>query len=99
MTRHGQVPGPVEMTDCSESTSRFPQSLEIASGFPHSTQDDGYSGWESGKPKIGFPLSHRTILSLYKRKDTLGFSLALNLYRSAISNQSGKIVVREWKNT
>jgi hypothetical protein len=26
-----------------ESTHRFPQSLEIASRFPHSTQADGYT--------------------------------------------------------
>jgi len=27
--------------------------------FPHSHSSGGEAGWESGKPKAGFPLSHR----------------------------------------
>src|SRR5204862_5929141 len=84
-----------------ESTARFPQSLEIASRFPHSTQADDYSGWKSGKPKAGFPLFHRTVLSpsLKNKKTRSAFSLALAAYRLPTSNQAGKIVVPEWKNT
>lgn len=55
-----------------ESTPRFPQSLEIASRFPHSTQADGEGGWESGKPKAGFPLSHRPTLFLLSQNTTHG---------------------------
>jgi len=81
-----------------ESTPRFPQSLEIAARFPHSRQADDESGWKNGKPKPGFPLSHRTILSLSKtEKPVLGFQPRSCDFRT--SDESGKIVVPEWKNT
>jgi hypothetical protein len=81
-----------------ESTPRFPQSLEIAARFPHSTQARRRSGWKSGKPKAGFPLSHRTILSLFKtEKSVLGFQPRAS--DSKTFAPSGKIIVPEWKNT
>jgi hypothetical protein len=83
-----------------ESTPRFPQSLEIASRFPHSTQAEDDGGWKSGKPKAGFPLSHRTILSLFLKttKTRSALSLVQGPYKHP-TTQAGKIVVPEWKNT
>jgi hypothetical protein len=57
-----------------ESTHRFPQSLEIALRFPHSHSFDDEGGWKSGKPKPGFPLSHRPdALSLKQKQTAAGY--------------------------
>jgi hypothetical protein len=56
-----------------ESTRRFPQSLEIALRFPHSTQADGEGGWKNGKPEAGFHFSTARFSLSPKTKDSLGF--------------------------
>jgi hypothetical protein len=37
--------------------------------FPHSHSSGDEGGWKSGKPKAGFPLSHRLDFSLSKEKN------------------------------
>ena len=51
-----------------------------AARFPHSHSSDDEGGWKSGKPKAGFPLSHRpdSLLSKPKHNDA-GRAIALRL--------------------
>jgi hypothetical protein len=77
-----------------ESTPRFPQSLEIAARFPHSQQaDDEAEGKVENQKQVSHFPTARFSPSLKPEKPVFGFQ------DLRTPNQSGKIVVPEWKNT
>ena len=80
-----------------ESTPRFPQSLEIATRFPHSQQaDDEADGKVENQKQVSHFPTARFSSSLNKETPARLSASFLPLQQI---QKSGKIVVPEWKNT
>src|SRR5260370_8756496 len=66
-----------------------PKSRQRRARFPHSHSFDDEGGWKSGKPKAGFPLSHRLGFLFPKTKTQAAVGLSPAPLPPTTSTNSG----------